>query len=341
MRIFKRFSLYAGGIVLVVVLASAALIMPWLHAPVDFHDQALREKLAGQIDTLIVGQSYARDGIVPKVLDEKLSTTTYNLSGSLMPIDGQQYMIKKELARNPVRHIVVEITPDTITNDEYLNYGNGDLYVVARLDSLSERVDYLLRCVEPSDWPNIYARMLLLSLRSAANALFGRAETIEEANMGFNPLTAKNVAPDMDTARATHQSMSIFNNPREENIRAYEELIRFCKEAGCDVTIVYTPVSNIKVWQLYDQDVFYAWASEIAGKYDVPLFDFNLLRNRYALFSDETSFSDENHMSGEGAAVFSKVMADVLMRYRAGEDVSELFYDSYRDVIHDSVYWGR
>ena len=88
MRIFKRFALYLLSIALVVFLVSAAFIVPWLNTATDDHDQALRAKLAGQIDTLIIGQSYAMDGIMPSVLDARLGTTTYNLSGSLMPLYG-------------------------------------------------------------------------------------------------------------------------------------------------------------------------------------------------------------------------------------------------------------
>ena len=341
MRIFKRFGLYILCILLAVVLVSAAFIVPWLNTPTDAHDQALRARLAGQIDTLIIGQSYSMNGIVPRMLDEKLGTVTYNLCGSMMPLYGQKYMLKKELARNPVKHVILEITPDTFTSNEKMTYGNGDSYVVARLDSFAERLDYLTRYVQLSDRPNIYARILMLSMRSAAYRLLGRTELIDESNMGFNPLKAEDVSPDPDWARAYHRSMSIFNEPLEENIREYEELIQLCMQAGCDMTIVYTPVSHVKVWELYDQDVFLSWALGIAEKYGVPLFDFNLLKSRYDLFSDETSFSDDNHLSGEGAEVFSGVMADVLSRYRAGEDVSPLFYLSYEEVIHDSVYWGR
>ena len=341
MRIFKRFGLYVACVVLVAAVLSAALIVPWLHTPTDFHDQALRARLAGQIDTLIIGQSYAMDGIVPSKLDERLGTHTYNLSGSLMPIHGQRYMVEKELARNPVRHILIEITPDTFTCDERTTYGNGDSYVVARLDSMSERLDYMLRCVPLEDWPNIYARMLMLSARSAVNRVLGRTERIDEGNRGFNPQKAENVALSPERARAWHQGMSIFNAPREENVRAFEALLQSCLQSGCSVALIYTPVSHGKVWQLYDQDEFHRWALELAEKYGVPLFDFNLLKGRYELFSDETSFSDENHLSREGAEAFSAVMADVLCRYRAGEDVSALFYPSYREAIQASVYRGE
>ena len=340
MRIFKRFGLYVLAVVLTVVLVSAALIVPWRNMPIEAHDHALRARLAGQIDTLIIGQSYAMNGIMPQKLDEKIGTQTYNLCGSLMPIYGQKYMVEKELARNPVKHVIVEITPDTFTSDERNTYGNGDSYIVARLDSLGEQLDYLLRHVQPTDWPNIYARMLMQSMRTAAYALLGRTELLDENNMGFIPLDAEDVSLDPDTARTNYVLMSIFNNPREENIREYEELIQLCKQAGCDVTLVYTPVSHAKVWQLYDQDAFYDWALQLAQKHDVPLFDFNLLKSRYDLFSDETSFSDENHLSGEGAEIFSGAMADVLLRHRAGEDVSPLFYVGYEEAIRDSVYWG-
>lgn len=341
MRIFKRFGLYVLSVILTVCLASAAFIVPWLNIPTDDHDQALRGKLVGQIDTLIVGQSYAMDGIMPAKLDERLGTTSYNLSGSLMPLYGQRYMVEKEIARNPVKHVIIEITPDTFTTNENKTYGNGDSYVVARLDSLAERLIYLARCVQPSDWSSVYARMLLLSMRSAVNQLTGRTELMDEANRGFNPQRAQDVTLDPEWARGFHQSLSIFHNPREENIRKYEELIEACQKAGCEVTIVYTPVSHGKVWVLYDQDVFYDWAKGLAQKYDVPLFDFNLLKNRYTLFSDAWSFSDDNHLSAEGAAVFTEVMADVLARSRAGEDVTDMFYANYREAVQQSVYWGR
>lgn len=341
MQIFKQFILYVLSIVLLVALVSAAFILPWLAAPVDAHDQALRSRLAGSIDTLIIGQSYAMNGVMPVRLDEKLGTRTYNLSGSLMPLAGQKYMIEKELARNPVRHVIVEITPDTFTTNEYTTYGNGDSYVFARLDSFSERLDYLIHCVKPADWPNIYARILLQSMRSAAYRLLGRAEMIDEAHMGFIPLKAEDIHLELEQARAQHQSMSIFYEPREENFRAYDALIQACLNAGCEVTIIYTPVSHAKVWSLYDQDHFLAKAKEIAAKHGVPLFDFNLLKSRYELFADDTSFSDDSHLSEEGAAVFSAAMADVLARHRAGEDVSPLFYTDYREAIHHSLYWGR
>ena len=341
MQTFKRFILYVLSIVLVVTLVSAAFITPWLNTPTDAHDQALRARLAGQLDTLIIGQSYAMDGIMPTKLDEKLGTVTYNLCGSLMPIYGQQYMLEKEMARNPIKHVLVEITPDTFSTDESMAYGNGDSYIVARLDSFTERLDYLIRCVQPTDWPNIYARVLLLSMRSAVNQILGRTELIDDANMGFNPQKAQDVSGDQEWAQAWHQGSSVFSNPLEENIKKYETLIESCLEAGCDVTLVYTPVCHAKIWQLQDLDVFLSWATDLAAKYDVPLFDFNLLRNRYELFNDYTSFSDDNHLSAEGAAVFSDVMADILLRYRNGEDVSPFFYANYQEAIRDSVYWFR
>ena len=213
MQTFKRFILYVLSITLIVVLASSAFIIPWLRTPTDYHDQALRKRLAGQIDTLIIGQSYAMDGIMPRKLDKKLGTVSYNLSGSMMPIYGQKYMLEKELARNPVKHIILEITPDTFTSDERTTYGNGDSYVISRLNSLAEQLEYLVRYVQPSDWPNVYARILLLSMRSAVNTVLGRIDMIDESNMGYNPLKAQAVSGDLEWARAWHQSSGVFIDP--------------------------------------------------------------------------------------------------------------------------------
>jgi hypothetical protein len=325
----------------VIALVSAFFIVPWLNTPVDDHDQSLRARLAGQIDTLIIGQSYAMDGIIPAKLDEKLGTVTYNLSGSLMPVYGQKYMVEKELARNPIQHVLIEITPDTFTTDQLSTYGNGDSYIVARLDSFAERLNYMVRCVQPSDWPNIYARMLLLSMRFTVNQLLGNVDLIDDTNMGFNPQRAQDVSGDQSWAQAAYQSSSVFGNPIEANIQQYEDLIQMCLDAGCDVTLVYTPVCHAKIWQLYDQDTFLDWANALAEKYDIPVFDFNLFSSRYDLFNDYTSFSDDNHLSEEGACVFSELMADILLRYRNGEDVSHYFYPNYWATIQDSVYWYK
>ena len=104
------------------------------------------------------------------------------------------------------------------------------------------------------------------------------------------------------------------------------------------MTLFYTPVSHAKTWQLYDQDKFLPWAKALAEKYGVSLFDFNLLKSRYSLFTDETSFSDDSHLSAEGAEIFSGVMADIIARHRTGEDVSSLFYTDYSEVHADSIY---
>lgn len=338
MRIFKRFFLYVLSIAAVVILASAALLIPWINTPTDLHDQALRAGLAGQIDTLVIGQSYSMNGIIPGKLDEKLGTTTYNTSGSMMPIYGQKIMLEKELSRNPIRNVILEITPDTFTTDERGTNGNGDSYIITRLDSFGERLDYLFKYVPLSEWPDIYARTLMLSMRCAAYRLLGRVKLIDDSNMGFSPQKAEDVTLSPDLTDAQRMAMNIFYRPLEENIRGYEELITLCQQAGCQVTIIYPIVSHAKVWQLYDQDDYRLWAQELADKYGVALFDFNLLKSRYELFSDKTSFSDQNHLSQEGAEVFSEVMADVLLRYRNVEDVSSLFFSSYAEAIRNSVY---
>ncbi len=339
MRIFKRFTLYVLSIILVTALVSAAFLIPWMNAPTDWHDQSFRRGLAGQIDTLVIGQSYAMTSIIPDILDEKLGTMTYNLCGPMMPLYGQSYLAEKELERNPVRHVILEITPDTLTSDEHESYGNGDSYMVARLDSFGERIRYLMKYVPLKDWPNIYARNLMLALRYSAFRLLGRAELLEAENRGFNPQQTEDVSGDAEWAQIMYQSGSVFAEPIPENVSAYEKLLSLCLESGADVILIYTPVSHAKVWELYDQESFRKWALTLAEKYGVPFFDFNLLKSRYTLFSDEYSFHDDSHLSSDGAAVFSEVLADMLARYRNGQDVSEDFYSNYHAAIQDSVYW--
>ena len=68
------------------------------------------------------------------------------------------------------------------------------------------------------------------------------------------------------------------------------------------------------------------------------MWDFNLYRGRYELFTDRTSYYDDYHLSTDGATVFTRLMADCVKRARAGEDFSEEFYSSYEAMKADSPY---
>jgi len=126
-----------------------------------------------------------------------------------------------------------------------------------------------------------------------------------------------------------------------ETVDTMEEILPLLTELlslGKSVRIYPRGTSMLPMLRQGIDSVVLSPVTDAPKKYDIPLFDFNLLKSRYELFSDETSFSDDNHLSEEGAEIFSGVMADVLHRHRAGEDVSPLFYESYRDVIRNSVY---
>ena len=44
-------------------------------------------------------------------------------------------------------------------------------------------------------------------------------------------------------------------------------------------------------------------------------------------------FSDAHHLNGQGAGKFTAVLCDTIARNAAGEDVSELFFDSVEEKI--------
>ena len=74
----------------------------------------------------------------------------------------------------------------------------------------------------------------------------------------------------------------------------------------------------------------HAQYQKIAEKYALEFYDFNLYRE-YS-YEALTDFSNANHMSLAGAVDFTQDYLDVVGLVDNGQDVSELFYDSYQDI---------
>ena len=81
------------------------------------------------------------------------------------------------------------------------------------------------------------------------------------------------------------------------------------------------------------------WAKQYCADQNVEFYDFNLLRDRYTLFSDSDCYStDPHHMSEKGARIFSEVFSTIIQEAYGGKDVSGYFYSSFEEMIIDSPY---
>lgn len=78
---------------------------------------------------------------------------------------------------------------------------------------------------------------------------------------------------------------------------------------------------------------------QLARENNVTLFDFTLVRPELLALED-SSFYDDFHMSGEGAAAFSMAASQVVADYIKGNEIDydNLFYPSYQELLDASPY---
>lgn len=151
-------------------------------------------------------------------------------------------------------------------------------------------------------------------------------------NKGFYPRTHNTVTLD----EQTHNN--IFKPYVQSNIQKLEELIKICQNYNAEVSIVVTPLADAYLYANDGWDQFHEFMIEFCENQNIAFYDFNLLKDRYLLLSDEYSFLDTGHMSQQGATAFTHSLAYVIKKVSNGESIDHLFYSSYQEMLLDSPY---
>lgn len=339
MHNFKKVLCSIICILLVFLVISAAVIVPYLHSEMFYYqDHKLRESLAGTLDFITIGASNGLCAFDPRIIDSELEATSYNLSGTLMTLGARDFFLKKEIQRNPVKTVVMDVSYETLVRDETDESASGDAVSLARLLSARDRGSFILKTVHFSDWLNLYAQMFIPGLEHLDAVIHDSViRRVNYDTKGFYSREATDIAFSSEQAAQQYNQYDLDTNFREGNIEKLVSQIKYCQDQNIKVILTVVPKSDRDLWQTNHHDAFYQWMIEFSREQGCDFYDFNLLRNRYELWNDRESFYDSTHMGGEGAASFTQVFCDILKKAET-EDVSEYFYDSYEQMKADSPY---
>lgn len=342
MQTFKKILCSFVCFLAMVIGFSIFLVAPYYkNEPFNGQDASLRARLAGSLDFLVSGASYGYMGFDTRILDRELGCSSYNLSWPMEPLHGRYWLLKKELARNPVKSVVLELSEDRLTRDQEKDYANGDAMVMARMDSFSERLKYAVQYLAIDDWANVTSRHLKSGMAYWMRIMSGNlSRKTDESLKGFFPSESTDVTLSPEQVRTTCIEAQKNNEfqPREENVKELQQTIDLCRQYDTRIIISVAPNSNARLLERNDWDQFHIWLTAFCQEENCELYDGNLFRDRYELFNDQQSFNDESHLSSCGAAAFTVAFCDLLRRVDNGEDVSALFYSSYAEMMEDSPY---
>ena len=339
MHNFKKALSTTTALILAFLITFAAIIAPCFDADSQCSDAKLRRDLSGKIDYIFSGASHTFQAVDPSVIDKELGVCSYNMSSPSASMDGRYTLLEKEVYRNNLDTVVIDISFDGLTRSAASENAVGEPMIACRLDSLSESIGYLADHTSffNNDVENVISIFMRYGLKAWKDKLTGQTGVLQR-NKGFWPI------PAIDVRLKTEEIVETYNTEQghivfsEENIEQLEKMIRLCHENNIRVMVVVIPLSDAFLWQHSNMDGFLAELKLLCEKNNCPVYDFNLLRNRYEIFSDQDAFCNLTHMSESGAASFSKAFCDLVKELDVNANVDNLFYGSYDELKQSSPY---
>lgn len=330
MHSFRRILCTALAFLLLIAVLSFGLMEVYFRTEYDFfQDGSDRDAEAGKVDFIICGASHAFRGFNPDVIDGILGTHSYNLSSALISMRGRYTLLKKELERNPVKTVVLELSYNTVTRTRANDGVEGELYQMARYSELSDRVEHFFDSFTPDEYMDVCYKFVTSGVKSTLKLILGKKpDYLGERIRGFMPAGPRTMEFDTNY-RSYYHKMSMTTTFDETNVMYLDKIMELCREKGAKVILVTTPVSKVFFCRYNNFDFFYEWYKRYAKLWGSEMLDFNLYIGKEDLFPDEQMFFDENHLNREGAELFSEIFANTLAEMEAGKDVKEEFYHSY------------
>lgn len=312
-----------------------AISSPYTHN----YDWYLREELSGSLDFLIVGASHGQCALYTREIDRVTGSNSYNLSYNSEKNYEKYYLLNKELSRNDIKTVVLELSYDTLQSSGKTAYTDSNIFSIMRMDSFSDRAPYFIKNVNLENKLYVYADLMY-------QGLFGMLRHKNPVNDKQADLKGSRFIDGKDHSLQPEEVANAYNRNKfyvsslnEDTVKGFTDLIRLCQEHDAKVIVAVVPVSDNSIWCMDNLDDFSAWAKEYCMDNNAEYYDFNLLKERYALLSDIDCYStDINHMSEKGSRVFTEVFANIIQEASDGKDVSKYFYNTFGELKQDSPY---
>lgn len=329
MHNFKKIILHTVLLIFFVIIILICSTLPYFWGESYYYqDYKVRTSLSGKLDTLVIGSSHALRSIKPTVLNEKLNTKAYNLSSPLMSMYGRYVMLEKEINRNPIKTVYFEISYNALTLDRKTLGLEGDLYVLGRFDNAFERINFFKNAFTTDEYKKVLSDVIVRS----RNSFFTHNTIKQYETFGYLPMPSNNQLLSDETKEKIKNTKLLDTKIKEESLNYFDKIIKLCKRNNIRVILVVTPVTEKMILEYNNLDDIFSQYIDLAKEYNCEYYDFNLDKNRVKLYSEETSFYDNTHMSDSGAEVFSNRLTEIIKKVDEKKDITNEFYNSYSEV---------
>ncbi len=335
---FKK-ALKTTVLFIVIVILLSMGIMEAFFAGENFYYQDANERaeLSGTLDFLICGSSHTLRALEPSILDDELGVDSYNVSIPNSNMQQRYEMIKVEMERNPVDTVILGVSYNTMTRDRSVRGYEGDYYVLSKLN-LWDRIPYFFSSIQPSEYISIYYQFLNRGFECMDMAAHGTwVDHNEKTEKGYVPYDNQHYV-ERDDEMLAPNPLSVYNTETlteeiyEPNVTYLDKILDLCNENNVTLIMISEPLSKTAISRYQNLDASREWYAEYAQNNDICYFDFGLYKEYDDLFTDMVDYHDAFHLNNTGADKFSELFCSFYQEIENGEDVEDLFYDSYDEM---------
>lgn len=358
MRIFKGI-LKAALVVLFLVGCNAALT--FVLEPYGSRSQVAWSDYEQQadLDTILVGTSHMEYGVDPAVLNEECGYDAYNLGTPNQAIEESLVAIRTAYEDHRIKRVILGLSTSALTSSSPPNPGSAFMRnrgrYVSPLDSLATLNEFMWHYGSattaysldfPFPWASNPVRSMALDdLADNVRAKIEKADVAEMAeklefgwhyvglghgargdsmNLDSTKVRAvdEGIDEDAEAGAAVAENTATVDPDRARTMR---EICDYCTAYDIELIAIAPP---LPVYDVFDEKSTYLPAmaniTELLEGLGVAVYDFNLARPE--LFESKPEyFSDNFHLSLDGAQVFSRSLARFMNGLDAGDDMTALF----------------
>lgn len=344
MKTFRKLLFSVLIFVLTILVVSASIIYPLLSSEWEHcFDSKNRERLSGTINLLICGASQGMNHYNTHIIDEKLCTC-YNISGPAMTWSAKAMLLEEELLRNDVKYVIIDISHNSLMQEPSVS---GEYYALPRI-SQDKQLQYFFTRISFLQQFELYGKLMNEGSRYLASAILGESNLLGTTNKinncnysdkGFRYAETTNIALIGEEIVQNYKIKKIDTHFPSYNMYYLNQMISSCKEHGAQPIIVESIASDRLNWEYDGMQNLHNYLFDYCKEKDCLFIDANLLIKRFSVFSDDSSFADDQHLSGEGATKYTEMFCNLLHLYENGTDISDMFYKTYDDMEKESPYY--
>jgi len=281
---------------------------------------------ARQYELVVVGSSQAQFGYNPLVMKELTGYETYNLGGAGLSPRSCYYLLLDFLSEQKPKIVILDVYWRVLDGGEDLTqllraYERTENKEVKKqfFDEgfpTGQKIEYLIPILKYR--ANIHRDLLLLLERildgspktavskTAVSKTAGVASAVSIDYHGHShshSIVSEAERTSMNKFRATPRAQF---NP--EKLDYLKKTVDLCREKGITVYVSAAPILPESLAFVPDYPEVHAKLETFFAKQGIEYLDYNLL-NRDLSLVDSRHFTDENHMNGSGADIYTANLA--------------------------------